>query len=71
MFLVVAWDGADLDLIEPELAQLPVDTTSLLDRQQAFGYTQEDVQFLVFVEVKELGLVSVCEGSSKRRGSKR
>ncbi|WP_296678417.1 glutamate synthase large subunit [Novosphingobium sp.] len=33
----------DLDLIEPELAQLPVDTTSLLDRQQAFGYTQEDL----------------------------
>ncbi|MFM5885742.1 MAG: glutamate synthase central domain-containing protein, partial [Novosphingobium sp.] len=33
----------DLDLIEPELAQLPVETTSLLDRQQAFGYTQEDV----------------------------
>ena len=33
----------DLDLVEPELAQLPVETTSLLDRQQAFGYTQEDV----------------------------
>ena len=33
----------DLDLIEPELAQLPVETTSLLDRQQAFGYTQEDI----------------------------
>jgi glutamate synthase (NADPH/NADH) large chain len=33
----------DLDLIEPELAQLPVETGSLLDRQQAFGYTQEDV----------------------------
>jgi glutamate synthase (NADPH/NADH) large chain len=33
----------DLDLIEPELAQLPVETTSLLDRQQAFGYTQEDL----------------------------
>ena len=33
----------DLDLIEPELAALPVETTSLLDRQQAFGYTQEDV----------------------------
>ena len=33
----------DLDLIEPELAQLPVEATSLLDRQQAFGYTQEDV----------------------------
>ncbi len=33
----------DLDLIEPELAQLPVETTSLLHRQQAFGYTQEDL----------------------------
>ncbi|RVU04243.1 glutamate synthase large subunit [Novosphingobium umbonatum] len=33
----------DLEVVEPELAQLPVDTTSLLDRQQAFGYTQEDV----------------------------
>jgi len=33
----------DLDLIEPELAQLPIETTSLLDRQQAFGYTQEDL----------------------------
>jgi len=33
----------DLDLIEPELAQLPIETTTLLDRQQAFGYTQEDI----------------------------
>ena len=33
----------DLKVIEPELAQLPADTTSLLDRQQAFGYTQEDI----------------------------
>ena len=33
----------DLDLIEPELAQLPIETTTLLDRQQAFGYTQEDL----------------------------
>ncbi|NKJ00267.1 glutamate synthase large subunit [Novosphingobium sp. SG707] len=33
----------DLDVVEPELAQLPVETTTLLDRQQAFGYTQEDV----------------------------
>ncbi|MGB7654053.1 MAG: glutamate synthase large subunit [Novosphingobium sp.] len=33
----------DLDLIEPELAALPVDETTLLDRQQAFGYTQEDL----------------------------
>jgi glutamate synthase (NADPH/NADH) large chain len=33
----------DLDLVEPELAQLAFETTSLLDRQQAFGYTQEDL----------------------------
>ena len=33
----------DLEVIEPERAELPVETTSLLDRQQAFGYTQEDV----------------------------
>ena len=33
---------ADLDVIEPELAQLPAPTGTLLDRQQAFGYTQED-----------------------------
>lgn len=32
----------DLDLIQPELAALPTETTTLLDRQQAFGYTQED-----------------------------
>ncbi|HUD30488.1 MAG TPA: glutamate synthase central domain-containing protein, partial [Novosphingobium sp.] len=34
---------ADLDTIEPELAELPKPTGTLLDRQQAFGYTQEDV----------------------------
>ncbi|WP_309750820.1 glutamate synthase large subunit [Novosphingobium sp.] len=33
----------DLDLVEPELAAVPVETTTLLDRQQAFGYTQEDL----------------------------
>ena len=33
----------DLDTIEPELAEVPAHTTSLLDRQQAFGYTQEDI----------------------------
>ena len=32
----------DLDVIEPELAELPQPTGTLLDRQQAFGYTQED-----------------------------
>ncbi|MEY2942864.1 MAG: glutamate synthase large subunit, partial [Pseudomonadota bacterium] len=29
--------------IEPDAAELPVETVSLLDRQQAFGYTQEDI----------------------------
>ncbi|MCP5401770.1 MAG: glutamate synthase large subunit [Novosphingobium sp.] len=33
----------DLNVVEPELAQLPIETTSMLDRQQAFGYTQEDI----------------------------
>ena len=33
----------DLDLIQPELAEIAVETTTLLDRQQAFGYTQEDL----------------------------
>ncbi|MEO5587652.1 MAG: glutamate synthase large subunit, partial [Novosphingobium sp.] len=33
----------DLDVVQPELAALPTETTTLLDRQQAFGYTQEDV----------------------------
>ncbi|WP_206241972.1 glutamate synthase large subunit [Novosphingobium terrae] len=33
----------DLEVVEPELAALPTESTSLLDRQQAFGYTQEDV----------------------------
>ncbi|PNU01813.1 glutamate synthase large subunit [Novosphingobium guangzhouense] len=33
---------ADLDVIEPELAELPTPVGTLLDRQQAFGYTQED-----------------------------
>ncbi len=33
----------DLEVVEPESAQLAVETTSLLDRQQAFGYTQEDI----------------------------
>ena len=33
----------DLDVVEPEVAQRAVETTSLLDRQQAFGYTQEDL----------------------------
>ncbi|RIV75847.1 glutamate synthase large subunit [Pelagerythrobacter aerophilus] len=33
----------DLDTIEPELAAIPDHTTALLERQQAFGYTQEDI----------------------------
>ena len=33
----------DLVEIEPELSALPSETTTLLQRQQAFGYTQEDV----------------------------
>jgi glutamate synthase (NADPH/NADH) large chain len=33
----------DLTEIEPELSELPEATTTLLERQQAFGYTQEDV----------------------------
>ncbi len=33
----------DLSVVEPELAQLAIETTTLLDRQQAFGYTQEDI----------------------------
>jgi glutamate synthase (NADPH) large chain len=33
----------DLEVVEPELINLPIETTSLLDRQQAFGYTQEDI----------------------------
>ncbi len=33
----------DLDHIEPELSAIPKAATSLLERQQAFGYTQEDL----------------------------
>jgi glutamate synthase (NADPH/NADH) large chain len=33
----------DLDHIEPELSAVPQHETSLLQRQQAFGYTQEDI----------------------------
>ncbi|KAJ8137130.1 hypothetical protein OY671_009657, partial [Metschnikowia pulcherrima] len=33
----------ELEVVEPESAASPVETTSSLDRQQAFGYTQEDV----------------------------
>lgn len=33
----------DLDAVETDAAHVPVEKTELLDRQQAFGYTQEDV----------------------------
>jgi glutamate synthase (NADPH/NADH) large chain len=33
----------ELAVVEPEEAALPEPTSSLLDRQQAFGYTQEDL----------------------------
>ena len=33
----------DLGEIEPDLSELPRETTSLIERQQAFGYTQEDI----------------------------
>ncbi|MFL0355005.1 glutamate synthase large subunit [Erythrobacter sp. GH1-10] len=33
----------DIDHIEPDLSELPEEHTTLLQRQQAFGYTQEDI----------------------------
>ncbi|MGB3711577.1 MAG: glutamate synthase large subunit [Erythrobacter sp.] len=33
----------DIEDIETELSELPEDNTTLLQRQQAFGYTQEDI----------------------------
>ena len=33
----------DLDIIEPELSEIPANSDSLLQRQQSFGYTQEDI----------------------------
>ncbi|MEP3051931.1 MAG: glutamate synthase large subunit [Erythrobacter sp.] len=43
----------DISEIEPELSELPVDDTTLLQRQQAFGYTQEDIsRFLEPMAVK-------------------
>ena len=33
----------DLDTIDPVKAEIPVDDSTLLQRQQAFGYTQEDL----------------------------
>jgi len=44
---------ADIKEIEPELSEVPVADTTLLQRQQAFGYTQEDVsKFLEPMAVK-------------------
>ncbi len=34
---------SDIDHIEPELSAVPKETTTLLERQQSFGYTQEDI----------------------------
>jgi len=34
---------ADIEDIEPELSEIPENGTTLLQRQQAFGYTQEDI----------------------------
>ncbi|MCA0903303.1 glutamate synthase large subunit [Qipengyuania aquimaris] len=34
----------DLDHIEPDLSEIPQSDIALLHRQQAFGYTQEDIQ---------------------------
>jgi glutamate synthase (NADPH/NADH) large chain len=37
-----------LDNLPPEIAAMPPDSGTLLDRQQAFGYTQEDIRvFLI------------------------
>ncbi|WP_284124081.1 glutamate synthase large subunit [Parerythrobacter aestuarii] len=33
----------DLDVVDPELAEVPPFETTLMQRQQAFGYTQEDI----------------------------
>ena len=43
----------DIDHIEPELSEIPESETTLLQRQQAFGYTQEDIsRFLEPMMVK-------------------
>ncbi|MEM8724198.1 MAG: glutamate synthase large subunit [Pseudomonadota bacterium] len=44
---------SDISEIEPELSEIPESETTLLQRQQAFGYTQEDVsRFLEPMAVK-------------------
>jgi len=43
----------DISEIEPELSEIPESETTLLQRQQAFGYTQEDIaRFLEPMAVK-------------------
>ena len=36
-----------LEKLPPEVAAMPPDSQTLLDRQQAFGYTQEDLKFFL------------------------
>jgi glutamate synthase (NADPH/NADH) large chain len=36
-----------LENLPPEVAAMPPDSQTLLDRQQAFGYTQEDIKFFL------------------------
>ncbi|CAL1241248.1 glutamate synthase large subunit [Candidatus Methylocalor cossyra] len=36
-----------LEKLPPEIAAMPPDSQTLLDRQQAFGYTQEDIKFVL------------------------
>ncbi|CAI8777502.1 glutamate synthase large subunit [Methylocaldum szegediense] len=36
-----------LEKLPPEVAAMPPDPETLLDRQQAFGYTQEDIKFFL------------------------
>jgi glutamate synthase (NADPH/NADH) large chain len=36
-----------LEKLPPEVAAMPPDSRTLLDRQQAFGYTQEDIKFFL------------------------
>ena len=36
-----------VDKLPPEIGPMPPDPQTLLDRQQAFGYTQEDLRFFL------------------------
>ena len=42
-----------LEKLPPEVAAMPPDHQTLLDRQQAFGYTQEDIKFFLAPMVLE------------------